>query len=59
VAERLVYVSRLVRLMLLGVDGAAVGQLVDVVLGAWGGHNAAERLDGAGVGSSDGPTEQA
>jgi CBS domain-containing protein len=36
----MVYVSRLVRLMLLGVDGAAVGQLADVVLGAWGGRDA-------------------
>ncbi len=40
VAERLVYVSRLVRLSLLGVDGAAVGQIADVVLSAWGGRDA-------------------
>ncbi|HWC37013.1 MAG TPA: CBS domain-containing protein [Acidimicrobiales bacterium] len=39
-AERLVYVSRLVRLTLLGVDGTAVGRLADVVLGAWGGRDA-------------------
>ncbi|HEY3703139.1 MAG TPA: CBS domain-containing protein [Acidimicrobiales bacterium] len=39
-AERLVYVSRLVRLSLLGADGAAVGQIADVVLAAWGGRDA-------------------
>ncbi len=39
-AERLVYVSRLVRLSLLGVDGAAVGRIADVVLSAWGGQEA-------------------
>jgi CBS domain-containing protein len=33
-AERIVYVSRLVRLPLLGADGTEVGRLVDVVLGA-------------------------
>lgn len=33
VAERLVYVSRLVGLALLGADGAEVGRLSDVVLG--------------------------
>ena len=31
--ERLVYVSRLVRLPVIGSDGAEVGRLVDVVLG--------------------------
>jgi hypothetical protein len=62
VAERLVYGSRLLRLTLLGVDGTAVGQLADVVLGPWGGRDApelAERLDGVTVVSSDGPSEQA
>ena len=39
-AERLVYVSRLVRLSLLGADGAPIGQIADVVLSAWGGHGA-------------------
>ncbi|HEX6475971.1 MAG TPA: CBS domain-containing protein [Acidimicrobiales bacterium] len=39
-AERLVYVSRLVRLSLLGVDGAEVGRIADVVLSAWGGRDA-------------------
>src|ERR1700716_2855337 len=33
-AERVVYASRLVRLPLLGADGAEVGGLADVVLGA-------------------------
>jgi CBS domain-containing protein len=40
VAERVVYVSRLVRLSLLGADGPAVGQIADVVLSAWGGRDA-------------------
>lgn len=35
-SERIVYVSRLVRLPLLGADGAEVGRLVDVVLGSAG-----------------------
>ena len=33
-ADRVVYVSRLVRLPLLGTDGAEIGRLVDIVLGA-------------------------
>jgi sporulation protein YlmC with PRC-barrel domain len=34
VSDRLVYVSRLTRLPLVGADGAHVGRIVDVVLGA-------------------------
>jgi CBS domain-containing protein len=36
--ERIVYVSRLVHLPLLGVDGAEIGRLADVVLGTTSGH---------------------
>jgi sporulation protein YlmC with PRC-barrel domain len=32
--RRLVYVSRLVRLALVGADGAQIGRMADVVLGA-------------------------
>jgi CBS domain-containing protein len=38
VAERIVYVSRLERLPLLGADGTEVGRLSDVVLGSASGH---------------------
>jgi CBS domain-containing protein len=43
--SRLIYVSRLVRLALIGADGAELGHVVDVVLGASGGH-AAPRVSG-------------
>jgi len=35
-ADRLIYVSRLTRLALIGADGAEVGRVVDVVIGAGG-----------------------
>ena len=35
-ADRLVYVSRITRLPLVGADGADVGRVVDVVLGSGG-----------------------
>jgi CBS domain-containing protein len=36
-ADRIVYVSRLVRLPLVGADGAEIGHMADAVLTAWGG----------------------
>ncbi|HEU0315839.1 MAG TPA: hypothetical protein VFR49_00835, partial [Solirubrobacteraceae bacterium] len=44
-ADRLIYVSRLVRLPLVGADGAQIGQLVDVVL-AGGGGSSPPRVNG-------------
>jgi CBS domain-containing protein len=44
-SERLIYVSRLIRLPLVGADGAEIGQLVDVVL-AGGGGGGPPRVNG-------------
>lgn len=41
-SNRLIYVSRLVRLPLLGADGAVIGRVADVVLGGTSGHQAPE-----------------
>jgi flagellar motility protein MotE (MotC chaperone) len=43
-ADRIVYVSRLVRLPLLGADGTEVGRLTDVVLGSAAGDTAPQLI---------------